>query len=308
MGGRGWIWLSGPVTEALPNNLSPRDRPSAVTLGKGFWVCVPIARASETGTDSSPNFATSHLVPKEWVKDRTFGTFIVFEERSVSEDQTNFDKYTWITKGDLMGTFNAWGNEAAEAYIMKLLGGAEEKKPHPQFPKDPDMMLHRILKELSEVTSKGSQKKRGYRIEAEVADAAAASSIEAALDRESLLNAAEATGGGDGASSDPKSKKPKKSIPKPTKPKTTKEMINLLNDKHLEVKAAIHKMAGHGEGKYRDMAIELLKTWDERIQEFQVQYEKSYFEGSASPDTFDATLKDLAEFDKDISFCAKENK
>ena len=170
-----------------------------------------------------------------------------------------------------MGTFNAWGNEAAEAYIMKLLGGAEEKMPHPQIPKDPDMMLHRILKELSEVTSKGSQKNEvtGLRRRSPMLLPHPASKL-LLIARPCLIRRRPPA-----ASSDPKSKKPKKSIPKPTKPKTTKEMINLLNDKHLEVKAGIHKVIGHGEGKYRDMAIELLKTWDERIQEFQVQYEKS---------------------------------
>ena len=76
MGGRGRFWRSGPVSEAppvgirTPQPLPLRAPPSAGPLGRGFWVRMPIAGASETGPDRQnrprpPHAATTHLAPAE---------------------------------------------------------------------------------------------------------------------------------------------------------------------------------------------------------------------------------------------------
>ncbi len=83
------------------------------------------------------------------------------------------EEYIWATREDLMRDYSGYGRPEGKEYVDRLLAHSKQSRPHPLFPKDREMRLHKVLGRVSEGRSASSTSTRGYELVAEVAPDAA---------------------------------------------------------------------------------------------------------------------------------------
>jgi hypothetical protein len=84
---------------------------------------------------------------KEWVSNNcSFPMDVVFgEERQAGSETYNDQQFGWFSEMDLMIKFHGWEYPDGAAHVKKLISAAKASKRHPDFPKDKDMKLYKIL-------------------------------------------------------------------------------------------------------------------------------------------------------------------
>ena len=125
---------------------------------------------------------------KEWCQDTTFGHLRVAEERVVAKEAYIDNQWMWVTRTDLLAKFGTV--PGGQEYVEKLLGAARATKPHPMFPRDRDMRMHKVLSSLVEGVKNQNLQTRACRVESEVATKEQGEAVEEALRREGKLQAA----------------------------------------------------------------------------------------------------------------------
>lgn len=150
----------------------------------GRWLEKPdvpppvLARWAEDQNSASAKF----LFLKEFVADPTWGQMKVLQRHEMSKDSYQHAEMMWATRLQVELQYKAHKSEANKAYVDKMLRKAQQK-PHPEFPKDKQMMLYRVMNFMVEGTKNNDHHSKGYEITSDVSTAAAADMIGAAMDK-----------------------------------------------------------------------------------------------------------------------------
>ena len=148
---------------------------------------------------------------------------------------------------------------------------------------DPTMTMYKILMKDVEADTKEHVRKRGYKLESQpITEPAIAKSIEAALDRDEKLVAANesektATEADLGTPAGKKLKTAAKS-----KPKNPREYLAHCSDKALELKACIRKNSEMADSRYTDMMKEMLSASLDKVNQLHAKFECFFLSGESN--------------------------
>ena len=169
-----------------------------------------LARFAEDKKDKNKMF----FFLQEWCNDTSCGSLRVTEEHVHKSYKYSESAYMWITPPELKLRFKAYKYPEMMVYCEKLLAGSKSKK-HPIHPKDNELALHRILKDIIEVGGTGDSHELKASLDADVNSSEGGRAILGGLQKRrnmvaSCKGVAEAS---DDEERKPKGSKPKKDVP-----------------------------------------------------------------------------------------------
>lgn len=214
-----------------------------------------LARWAEDSKDRKRKFAFL----QEWVQDTAFGKVVVEERHVVLASTYEEQQYGWFTKMDLMVKFQGFQHEEGRAYVEKVISGARTR-PHPQWPKDPEMKLYRVLHSLVVGQRSESKREKGYAMESEVETKEGAEAVMAALKREEKLMGKRAQSDDEGSEAGRGKKRPKKATAEKDKDQELNQLKVAKKPKAAAKKATAKKQQTEAESMCVQLNSKLLQV------------------------------------------------
>ena len=87
---------------------------------------------------------------KEFVVDTSCNSIQFTERHVMTALKWQKTEYMWTTKIELIIRFNGHVWPEGMEHALKILAACKTTKAHPNFPKDPEMKMYKVLKEMVE--------------------------------------------------------------------------------------------------------------------------------------------------------------
>ena len=86
---------------------------------------------------------------KEWAALGCEWGRVSYRETKETDETTYNDKlYGWFTKMDLDMKYHSWEYPSGAAYVQQLIAGAKASQTHPDFPRDKEMKMYKLLNSM----------------------------------------------------------------------------------------------------------------------------------------------------------------